>query len=133
LPAEYQREAVKFLLNHGEDVFEAVLAALRPYYDEMRPRYLSFLGGEAETRMPKVKSAADLSRLIDLRQVHVHPWTKRGMGYIGLEFGCTWDVEHGLGFMMHRDRVVSVGGADVSFAWCPEEADGVQRETALRI
>jgi len=123
IPSQAQCQAMTFHLEHGNQVFAAVLAALRPYYMEMRPRYLSFLGSNAESLMPSVHSAEDLHRLIDLRHVHVHPWTKDGVGYVDLQFGCTWDQEHGFGVLMHRDRVVSIGSADVSFAYSPDEAD----------
>lgn len=123
MPSEFQRQAMAFHLEHGQEVFAAVLAALQPYYAEMRPRYLRFLGSEADSLMPAVQTSEELSQLIDLRQVHIHPWTKEGVGYVGLQFGCTWDREHGFGVLMHRDRVVSVGSADVSFAWSPDEAD----------
>ena len=123
IPSEAQGQAVAFLLEHGQEVFSAILAALRPYYEEMRPKYLSFLGSKADSLMPAVQSVEQLGRLIDLWHVHVHPWTKDGVGYVGLEFGCTWDQEHGFGVLMHRDRVVSVGSADISFAWAPNEAD----------
>lgn len=122
-PADYQCEAMTFHLTHGERVFSAVLKALRPYYDEMRPRYRTFLGDEFEALMPAVGTKEDLASLIDLRHVHIHPWSKDGVGYVGLQFGCTWDQEHGLGLMMHLDRVVEIGGADASFAWSPAEAD----------
>jgi hypothetical protein len=123
IPSEVQGQAMAFHLEHGREVFSAILAALRPYYEKMRPEYLSFLGSRADSLMPAVESVEQLSRLIDLRHVHVHPWTKGGVGYVGLQFGCTWDQEHGFGVLMHRDRVVSVGSADVSFSWSPEEAD----------
>lgn len=123
IPTDYQCEAMTFQLAHGEQVFSAVLAALRPYYEEMRPRYHSFLGDDFETLMPAFATKEDLASLIDLRHVHIHPWSKGGIGYVGLQFGCTWDQEHGLGLMLHLDRVVEIGGADVSFAWSPDEAD----------
>jgi hypothetical protein len=123
IPSEAQCQAMEFHLEHWQEVYTAVLAALRPYYMEMRPEYISCLGSQADSLMPDVQSVEELSRLIDLRHVHVHPWSKDGIGYVGLQFGCTWDQEHGFGVLMHRDRVVSVGGADVSFAWSPDEAD----------
>jgi hypothetical protein len=123
MPSEIQRQAMTFQLEHGQEVFAAVLKALQTYYAKMRPRYLSFLGSQADSLMPTVQSEKELSRLIDLRHVHVHPWIKDGVGYVGLQFGCTWDQEHGFGVLMHRDRVVTVGSADVSFAWSPDEAD----------
>ena len=32
-------------------------------------------------------------------------------------------ARHGLGVLLQRERVVDLGGADVSFAWAPNEAD----------
>lgn len=122
-PQPFQCEAMSFHLTRGRDVAHAVLTALLPHYRELRPRYLDFLGTEADALMPDVHSPEELRSLIDLRAVRIHPWSKDGIGYVGLQFGCTWDVEHGLGLMMHLDRVVDIGGADVSFAWEPDEAD----------
>ena len=123
MPSAVQCQAMTFYLQHGQEVFAAVLAALEGDYSDMRPKYLRFLDSEADSLMPVVQSREGLSRLIILRHVHVHPWTKDGVRYVGLQFGCTWDREHGFGVLMHRERVVSVGSADVSFAWSPEEAD----------
>jgi hypothetical protein len=121
-PEAFQCEAMAFHLARGSNVTLAVLAALLPYYQKMRPRYLNFLGEQANRLMPEAQAADELRSLIDLRHVHIHPWSRDGIGYVGLQFGCTWDVEHGLGFMMHLDRVVQTGGADVSFAWKPAES-----------
>lgn len=122
-PSDYQAKALTFLLERGDEVFAEVLAAVRPYYERMRPKYRDFLGSDFNLLMPTLAAPTDLGRLIDLRHVHIHPWTKDGIGYVGLQFGCTWDQEHGLGALMHLDRVVDVGCADVSFAWAPAEGD----------
>jgi hypothetical protein len=42
---------------------------------------------------------------------------KDGFAYAGYQFRCTWDQEHGLGIMTHRDRIIEIGGSDSSFAW----------------
>jgi len=34
---------------------------------------------------------------------------KDGIPYVGFEFGCTWDEEHGLGVLMHGTRTVEIG------------------------
>lgn len=122
-PTQIQSEALRYHLENGERIVSAVLTALQPYYDEMRPRYLEFLGDEAERLMPPVSDSQQLRPLIEFGHVHVHPWAKSGVGYVGLQFGCTWDQEHGLGVLLHRNRVVDIGGAEVSFAWSPSEAD----------
>jgi hypothetical protein len=123
IPSEFQGEALTYLTEHWKDTLAAVLRALLPYYERMRPRYLDFLGVEAHRLMPVVPTVEELAALIDLRQVHIHPWSKDGIGYVGLQFGCTWDREHGLGVVIHRQRIANLGGADISFAWSPDEAD----------
>ncbi len=123
IPSQAQREALAYQFDHGPDVIRSVLAALLLYYDRVRPAFVEFLGPAAKELMPDVTAPDDLRILIDLRQVHVHPWEKDGVGYIGLQFECTWDQEHGLGLMLHQKRVVDIGGADTSFAWAPDEAD----------
>jgi len=123
LPSDSQAAALTFNLEHGERVTDAVLMATRKYYDNVRPRYVVFLGADADELMPVLSDNTELRKLIELVHVHVHPWTMSGIAYVGLQFSCTWDREHGLGLMLHRDRVVEIGGADVSFSWAPDEAE----------
>jgi hypothetical protein len=123
VPSEFQGEAFTYLTEHWKDTLAAVLRALLPYYERIRPEVIDFLGVEADRLMPAVATAEELRALIDLRQVHIHQWSKNGIGYVGLQFGCSWDREHGLGVMINRERIVDLGGADVSFAWAPDEAD----------
>ncbi|MGB1252604.1 MAG: DUF6985 domain-containing protein [Candidatus Promineifilaceae bacterium] len=123
MPTPAQGDALAFHIQNGDRVFTAVLEMLLPYYQRMRPKYVDYLGDDADQLMPEVTQHEALTPLIDLQQVHIHPWEKLGVGYVGLQFGCTWDIEHGLGVMMHNDRVVELGGADVAFAWEPQDAD----------
>ena len=72
--------------------------------------------------MLNVKSQDDFRNLIGLHSVNVHPLQKDGMPYIGFELGCTWDPEHGLGVLMHGNRVVEIGGADTAILlWIAEK------------
>lgn len=36
------------------------------------------------------------------------------MPYIGYEFGCEWEEEHGLGVLMHGTKVIEVGFAETA-------------------
>jgi hypothetical protein len=72
--------------------------------------------------MPDITTGEDLRPLIGLHSVNVHPLKKNGMPYLGFEFGCTWDEEHGLGVLTHGTRVVEVGGADTAILlWLAEK------------
>lgn len=116
-PTEAHCGAMRFQIEQGEKVVESVLAALLPYYQKSRSEW--GLGDEA---MPPVQSPEEFRRLIGLSQVHVLSHCVDGLAPIGLEFGCDWDDEHGLGIVVHRARVVDIGQADTAFTWQADEA-----------
>jgi hypothetical protein len=120
-PVHAQIRAYQLLLDNEPKVHDSVLLAIFAKYPGMRDSY-GYDDEEAAELMPEIERAEQLRMLIGLSNVHVLNVAKDGIAYIGFEFGCTWDGEHGLGVMTHRDRVIEVGGADTSFlAWIAEE------------
>jgi hypothetical protein len=117
---EQERAIVQWLLDHEAEMAPAVLEGLLAEYPGLQQDY-GYEGAERETYMPDLSSTEDFRRLIGLYGVHVHQLLKEGLPYLGYEFGCTWDDEHGLGILMHGSRVVEVGGADTAFTlWIAE-------------
>ncbi|MHC5541266.1 DUF6985 domain-containing protein [Singulisphaera rosea] len=120
-PAEVQASAYRFLKENESAVAAVVLKAIFEKYPEIRETY----GDSCEDgELPDIESPEDLKKLIGLGIIHVLPVAKDGIAYLGFEMGCTWDGEHGLGVMLHKDRTVDVGGADTSFLEWIAEADG---------
>jgi hypothetical protein len=109
-------------------VASAVLAGLLAEYPRLQQLY-GYEGAERATCMPDVSRTEQFRQLIGLHNVHFVPLLKEGLPYVGYEFGCTWDGEHGLGVLMHGSRVVEVGSADTAFTLgIPErERAGTQR------
>jgi hypothetical protein len=122
-PTAEQIAAYAHLKAEGSEIRRALLDALLREYPEWRTRYGYDPEEEAEL-MPVVNDPDDFARLIGLGTIHVLDVAKDGAAYIGLEFGCTWDEEHGLGAMTHRGRIVQLGGADTSFLEWVAEDDG---------
>ncbi|MGN6495293.1 MAG: DUF6985 domain-containing protein [Agriterribacter sp.] len=46
---------------------------------------------------------------------HLLNVSKNNIAYVGYESGGTWDDEHGLGIMTHKDRGIQIGGSDYAF------------------
>ena len=80
----------------------------------MQPDY-GYDEEEKEQYMPDVNSLEEFKNLIGLSFVHLIDEEKEGLGYVGFEFGCEWDPEHGLGVMTYKNEVVELGGADTAF------------------
>ena len=124
-PGAEQVAAYKYLKDHEQEVAKAALKAIFDKYPEFQGIYGDdFDEDDAAAALPDLKSPQDLRKLIGLGIVHVLPVAKAGVAYVGFELGCTWDDEHGLGVMLHRDRVIKVGGADTSFLEWVAKGDG---------
>jgi hypothetical protein len=111
---EQDRASVQWWLDHEAEVASAVLEGLLAEYPRLQQDY-GYEGAERETYMPDVSRTEEFRQLIGLHNVHFVPLLKEGLPYVGYEFGCTWDGEHGLGVLTHGSRVVEVGGADTAF------------------
>lgn len=119
-PSPAQVRAYRFLKENEAAVAAAVRNEIVKGYPDLVDGY-DYDEEEAAELMPPVRGPDDLRKLIGLGSVHVHPVEKSGVAYIGFEFGCTWDDEHGLGVMTHKKRVIQIGGADTSILeWIAE-------------
>jgi hypothetical protein len=128
-PSAEQASAFRYLLDHEEAVRDALVAAILEEYPAMRQRLLAD-GFVDEPDLPDLEGPEQLRSHVGLSTVHVLPVVKDGAAYVGFEFGCTWDEEHGLGVMTHQGRIVEfpdmgvgkVNGADfASEDWVAEE------------
>lgn len=116
-PTQEQLTAFRYLMDHESEVAEAVGRALIEYYPGEKDTYFAAYDDDA-LELPDVADREDLRPLIGLSNIHILSVAHSGAAYIGFEFGCVWDDEHGAGVMTHLGRAISTGQADVSFmAW----------------
>ena len=109
-----QVSAFQFLRDNEAALAAAVLESIFLEYPKLPERDDVDPQAAAEA-MPAIDRAEQLKPLIGLSGVHVLNVAKDEMAYIGFELGCTWDEDHGLGVVTHRNRVLEVGPADISF------------------
>jgi hypothetical protein len=123
-PAKEQVAAYRYLKENEEKVRDAVVAAVFKEYPKLRRHYAAGELDENEYHMPEIREKAELKKLIGVGIVHVLNEAKGGHAYVGFEMGCTWDEEHGLGVLTHKDRVVEIGQADAAFVGHSVKKDG---------
>ena len=128
-PLAEQVAAFAQFIQEQDAVRDALLDALLPRYENWREDWASAMDArEFKKVMPAVSSPSAFRRLIGLSYLHILEESFQGIAYVGFECGCTWDTEHGLGFMTHGQRVVDVGGADTAFLeWIAERDMGRHR------
>ena len=118
--SEEELSTVSWFIDHEAAISAALLESVLVEYPAMSESY-GFDEDELREYMPPADSIEDLRALIHLDHVNVHPLAKDGMPYIGFEFACSWDPEHGLGVLMNGERTVKIGGADTAILlWIAE-------------
>jgi hypothetical protein len=106
--------AYNYLTTHSEQINKTILARLFSEYKNLQTEY-DYDEDDAKDIMPDIDNVEQFKKLIGLSAVHLLNVSKDNVAYVGYEFGCNWDEEHGLGFMTHKDRIIDFGGADKSF------------------
>ena len=108
--------AVRYLLDNQKLILDTLLNSLLVSYNEQKHLY---------DNTPNITNMDDFKDHIGLSTIHIMKSDKEGLAYIGFEIGCTWDDEHGIGVMTHKNKVVSIGEADVAFSsWITQIDNG---------
>jgi hypothetical protein len=116
-----QINALIFLHDNADKIRDGILNAL---FNE-----LSVIKEIYEGLVPEINSISDFKNVLGLSIIHVMDSDKDGIAYLGYEFGCDWDDEHGLGVMMHKERVIGIGQAGTSFnSWITYKDNGTEKE-----
>ena len=117
---EYELNLIEWFVDHKEEVSESVMKSLLLAYPSLQATY-GYTEEEKVKYMPDVSSTDDFRKLIGLQNVNIHQIDNQGIPYMGFEFECTWDEEHGLGVLMNGYRMVDIGGADTAILlWIAE-------------
>jgi hypothetical protein len=113
---------IRWFLDHEAAVADALLTGLLAAYPALRESYDCYTPQEMADYVPPVSTPDGFRQLIGLNGINIHPIMNSDAPYLGFEFGCEWDQEHGLGVLMHGMRFVELGGADTAILlWVAEK------------
>lgn len=119
-----QKAGYDYLCENDCDLIFAVLGRLLKQWSAIQEQY-SYEGQTPEQRQRELPDVDDIDGLIPLIEpigAVIYDLSMEGQPYIGIEFSCTWDREHGFGAMLCGNRVVQIGGADTALLrWIAEE------------
>ena len=122
-PTAEMAAAFGYLMQHEAEVAQAVMSAIAA-----EARRLLDNGVSERSLKQAAKGGNDLRKVVGLNTVHILGTAHDGVAYVGFEVGCEWEEEHGLGVLMHRDRVAKVGDAsDAMTEWVAEKDAEKQR------
>jgi hypothetical protein len=120
-PTADQTAAFQYLREYGPAVRDAILVRVFAQYSQFREEYLDAFDEEDEdfpeiaAGVPELDRPDQLAGVIGLGNVFLLTEARDGISYVGFEFGCEWESEHGLGVLTHRTRILDLGQAPTAF------------------
>ncbi len=111
-----QKAGYDYLSKNPCDLVFPVLNELLKEWPSIQEQY-SYEGQSPEERQEMIPDVTDINGLLPLlapSDVVVYDLALEGQPYIGIQFSCSWDDEHGFGAMLCGDRVVKIGGTDTA-------------------
>ncbi|MHB8131598.1 MAG: DUF6985 domain-containing protein [Mobilitalea sp.] len=118
---EIHENAFNYFVAHQSNIIDLVINEVYLNYHSWQEKY-EYDEDEKLSLMPNLTCIEDLKKLINPRKIYIMDIETDNIAYCGIEFQCLWDKEHGLGVMIHKSRIVKVGGADTAFmTWIAAE------------
>ncbi|WP_238364302.1 DUF6985 domain-containing protein [Mesobacterium pallidum] len=116
--SEEERALAEWVPAHHADQARTVQKAVLAEYKDA----CSWVADVQGASLPVISGPEALGQVVTLKKIFVHQVSRDGRPYVGYQFECAWDGEHGLGVLMHGQRIVERGGADCAFLlWMAEE------------
>ena len=99
--------ALRWLQRHEQALHDHIIAAIFGLAPSFKAHWREL---EITHLLPPLNCAQDLKQLIDLSYIDIYTQTKDDLPYLGFEFECDWDPEHGFHVLTHGLLVVTLDG-----------------------
>jgi hypothetical protein len=113
-PRKKHLNGINYLKNNQVQILENILNALLEKYPSLQEMY-DYSEEDKKDFMPNLSDIKGFADLLTLSTFYVTSVYKDDIPYIGFLFSCSWDSEHGLGIMTHKDKIIEIDGADIAF------------------
>ncbi len=117
-PYPEQLEAINFILRNPGKLKDSMRNGIDKIYEDLKTQYGYQEEDEEHNKwFPNITKIEDYDKVFGVANIFVQIPSKNGLSYVGIECGCSWDDEHGLGFLFHGDKLIKIGTADEAFSW----------------
>lgn len=118
------KQTLNYISESQERLLPLITHAIREEYEAAWSDRGAFDKDIVDDILPRVDNDEHLLKLVTPLNLNVFEADKDGYSYVGLEFDCTWDDEHGIGILTYKDKIVRHGGAEVSFTeWMAKDPE----------
>ena len=116
-----EMQLINWFISNQKQVLDSIVTTLFSSYPSLKDTYIEECGEEMAEFFPEIKSSNEIKKVIGIVTIFIHQVSKDNTPFIGVEIGCNWDEEHGLGLLLHGNKIVEAGGADTAILlWMAE-------------
>lgn len=112
---EVFQNTIKYQVDRQDEIFEKIIDSAQSEYDRALSDKDAYDPETVDLYLPPINSREELKALINPITIHVGFTDENTVDYIGYEFECSWDEEHGFGVRIRNTTVEEFGHADVCF------------------
>jgi hypothetical protein len=113
-PTPAQVQAFLRFLADQQLICTTIVDAIFGYHGPHRERWRTGDTILDDITVPPVQSPDDLKRLIRLQHLSVLDMSTDECSLSAFNFACSWDIDHGLGVLIHGANVVEVADSDIT-------------------
>lgn len=114
-PSEMQFLNCLWLQEMDETFSSFLLEAIFDAYPTIRSRYDFIAEEDMNELLPDLPAPSAVSQIVRLNGLSIHAVDHASTPYLGANFACAWDDEHGLGVLSCGTELLEVGTGEVAF------------------
>lgn len=114
-PSQSQINSLNYFQKNQEQILNSLCKSFLQEYPKIMHSYEQD-NFDSEIGFPELRNPEDVKKLIGIDGLSIRNQDKDDISYFGLSCCCPWDIEHGLGILMHQDRIILVDHADLCYA-----------------
>jgi len=115
-----QLNALEYLINNSELLINIILKFIFKNREELEEVYGEF-DLDCYCGFPNLDSPEKVRKYIDFHTIYIHQESRDNISYVGLYGNSTWESEHALGVVLHKDRIIDFGDWNTAFSFYKDE------------
>lgn len=114
---------LRFVAGHQIELQQIITKAIKKEYQKAQTDREAFDPEFVDEILPSVTTDQQLLSLVTPLSVNIFETAKNKYHFVGFEFDCTWDEEHGIGITTYQTKLITHGGASTALTeWVARRA-----------
>ena len=113
-PYPEQVKAFEYFVANEKEITKLTLEKMASWFTEYHGCYWQD-SGASQQLIEHAGTFNGIQETIRVGSVYFNNKSTDGYAYVGITFDCPWEIEHGVGILLHKNRIVDIGGNDMAY------------------